>query len=241
MTRKSKVVIWDIETTAIKNYAWNPYPNYMSHESIIEDWSIICGSWKEVGKDKVHAVAVNRVGDDKHVVQTLRDAIADADAIVHHNGDQFDLKKLNTRLIIHGLEPLPAIHTVDTKKELKKVAGFTSNKLDYVAKVLFGEGKIHVEYQLWLDVMKGSKTALRKMVTYNKGDVSVLERVYLYLRPYMKSHPHLGAAEGKSRFTSCPKCGSENIKRNGTRFTRAGLVRQKCQCNKCYSYFDTTR
>ena len=237
----ARILLFDLETTPIKTYTWTLWPTSISHNSIVEDWSIICGAWKWVGEDKVQAAAIKTVGDDKELVQKLRDAVAEADMIVYHNGDAFDMKKLNARLIYHGLKPLPQIHTVDTMKEARKVAGFTCNRLDYLAKTLTGEGKIHVDYQLWLDVMAGSKKALRTMVEYNKVDVEVLEKVYMYLRPYMKSHPHVGAHEGKSRFTSCPKCGSENIKRNGTRYSRAGVAKQKCQCQKCYTHFDVNK
>ena len=232
-----KIILWDIETTPMINYTWNLYPERISHDSIIQDWSIICGAWKELGSDKVHAVSIKTVGDDYDVVKKLREVIAGADIVVHHNGDKFDLKKLNARLISHGLDPLPSVHTVDTLKEAKKIAAFSSNRLDYLGKFLLGVGKIHVGYSLWLDIMTGSKKALKEMVAYNKADVEVLEGVYNYLLPYMKSHPHVGALKGKDKFTSCPKCGSEEIKKNGTKYTRAGLIRQECQCKKCHSYF----
>jgi DNA polymerase III epsilon subunit-like protein len=156
--------------------------------------------------------------------------------IVHHNGDKFDLKKLNTRLIIHGLDPLPKIHTVDTLKEVRKVAAFTSNRLDYLAKTLVGAGKTHVDYQLWLDIMKGNKRAVRDMVAYNKVDVIRLEEVYSVLLPYMKSHPHIGAQNGESKDLSCRYCGSTHVKKNGTKHTAAGLKKQEIQCRDCHGY-----
>jgi uncharacterized protein YprB with RNaseH-like and TPR domain len=240
MSKEPKIILWDIETTPLSAYTWTLWPKSLSHENIIEDWSIICGAWKELGKDKVHTVAIKKVGDDKAIVQKLRDALADADVIIHHNGDKFDIKKLNTRLIYHGLDPLPIRHTVDTLKEVKKVASFTSNRLDYIAKILVGQGKIHMEFGAWLKVMSGSKKAVKEMVAYNAEDVRVLERVYLWLRPYMKSHPHVGAIKGEDKSCSCPKCGTTNVKKNGTRYTRAGVKRQEFQCKSCYSYFQTT-
>lgn len=232
----SKIICWDVETAPIIANTWDLYPKYLSHDNIIQDWSIICGAWKEVGKETVHAVKIETIGDDYAVVSKLRDVLAGADAIVHHNGDSFDIRKLNARLIYHNLPPLPKIPTIDTKKEAKKIAAFSSNRLDYLAKFLCGEGKIHVEFGLWLDVMKGSKKALREMVEYNKVDVLRLEEVYLRLRPYMKSHPHHGVFNGEDRNHSCTHCGSTKVKKNGIRVTAAGLKRQELQCQECGAY-----
>lgn len=233
----SKIIVFDIETAPVVAYTWDLYPKYLSPDNIVSDWFMICAAWKEVGKDKVHAVKIDTVGDDYNVVKTLRDALADADVIVGHYIDKFDMKKLNARLIFHGLDPLPRIPTVDTKKEASKVAAFTSNKLDYLSKILTGEGKIHVEYGLWVDIMKGSKKALREMVAYNKVDVIRNEAVYLKLRPFMKNHPHKGVLDGQDRLGSCPNCGSTKFKLNGIRITATGLQRQECQCGKCHGYF----
>ena len=54
--------------------------------------------------------------DDYHVVKTIRDTLADADMIIHHNGDRFDIRKINARLIYHGLYPLPKLVALDTLK-----------------------------------------------------------------------------------------------------------------------------
>ncbi len=236
----SKIILWDIETTPIVTYTWDLWPNSISHDSIVQDWSIICGAWKELGVDKVHTAVIKKVGDDKEVVKTLRDAIADADIIIHHNGDKFDLKKLNARIIYHGLDPLPNINTLDTVKEARKVAKFTANRLDYLGKHLVGHGKVHVDYQLWLDVMAGSKKALKEMVDYNVVDVERLEEVYIALRPYMKNHPHAGAIQGWEKNSACKNCGSTHVKKNGIRYTRAGVAKQELQCKECHAYSTVT-
>lgn len=232
----SKIIIWDIETTPVKMYKWDLLPSYVSPDNIIEDWSIICGAWKELDSDTTYAVQCTQIGDDYDVCLKLREALSDADIIVHHYGDKFDIKKLNARLIFHKLPPLPLIPTVDTKKEAKKIAAFSSNKLDYLAQILVGKRKKHVEYGLWLDVMAGSKPALKEMVEYNMVDVEVLEDVYKCLKPYMKSHPHVGALKGEDRNCSCRVCGSTKVKRNGIRVTASGLKRQEVQCQKCGAY-----
>jgi hypothetical protein len=232
-----KIIFWDVETSWVKAYTWNLWPqNGIPHNNIIEDWTILCGAWKELGNDKVHAVAVKKVGDDKEVVKKLRDVLSDASLIVGHNADKFDVKKLNARLIFHGLEPLAKIPTLDTLKEVKKIAAFTSNRLDFLGKVLTGKGKIHNSPSLWVDVMNGSKKALKEMVEYNKVDVEVLEAVYERLKPYVKNHPHVGVMKGEDKNCTCRNCGSKNVKKNGIRYSAAGVKRQEIKCKDCHAY-----
>lgn len=232
------ILIWDIETSPMVVNTWNLYPEAISHDSIIHDWTIICGCWKFVGDKTIKSVEIDtkEPRNDFEIVKKLRDIVASADIIVHHYGDAFDLKKLNTRIIYYGLEPLPNIPTVDTKKMAKKIAAFSSNRLDYLSKFLLGVGKIHVDYELWLKIMDGNKAALKEMVAYNKVDVQREEDVYLYLLPYMKGHPHVGAMKGEDRNYSCTNCGSTDVKLNGVRYTAAGLKKQELQCRQCFHF-----
>ncbi len=235
MIKKPKIVFLDFETAPIVATTWTLYPKALSHSNILKDWYIICGAYKEVGKP-VKAIAITKPGSDKQLCKEFRAAIADADILVGHNLDKFDIKKFNARLIQHKLPPLPLIPTVDTLKEVRKIASFTSHRLDYLGKLLVGSGKIHTEYNLWLDVMAGDKIALNKMVKYCKGDVVLLEQVYNALLPYMKTHPHVGAIGGAHIAESCNKCGSTHLKRNGIRVTASGLQKQELQCMNCGGY-----
>lgn len=236
MSKEPKIILWDVETSLIVATTFSLYPERINHDNILQDWNIICAAWKELGKEKVYTVAVeDDTTNDFNVVLKLRDALADADVLVHHNGDKFDIKKLNARLIYYGLEPLPTIPTVDTLKEARKIAAFTSNRLDYLGKFLCGEGKLHTESGLWMSVLKGDMSAVKKMVDYNIVDVEILEKVYLKLRPYMKRHPHIGVMKSNDRCT-CPNCGSSELRKNGVRITATGLKKQEIQCKSCGSY-----
>jgi DNA polymerase elongation subunit (family B) len=236
--RVPKIVLYDVETTTMKVHTWGLYPKYISHDNIIEDWSIICGAWKTLGSEKVHAVKIDPKDpkNDLEVVTKLREVLVDADMVIAHNGDKFDWRKLNARLICHGLDPLPKIPSCDTLKEVRKIAAFSSNRLDFLAKKLIGEGKLSTGYGLWLDVMNGNKKALKDMVEYCKVDVVRLEQVYMKLRPYMRSHPHVGAIYGEDRNYSCPKCGSELLTTSKTRYSALGVEKVQKQCTSCHAY-----
>lgn len=234
--KKPKVLFWDIEVSPIVTTSWRLGRNInLTIDNLLEDWYIICACWKWAGTSTVYSAAMTEPGDDKAMVAKVRDVLASADLIVHHYGDAFDLKKFNARLIYHRLPPLPDIPTVDTKKAASRVAEFTSNKLEYLATMATGSGKIKTDYSLWLKCRLGEKAALREMIRYNKMDVVKLEEWYDYLKPYIKNHPHIWA-KYKDRFHTCRNCGSNKIKKNGTRPTKAGILKQEVQCQECGAY-----
>ena len=60
--------------------------------------------------------------------------------MVAQNGDFFDMRWYNGRHLIHGLEPIPWGKTVDTYKIAKRYFNLNSYRLDYLGKLLFGNG-----------------------------------------------------------------------------------------------------
>lgn len=237
--RNPKIVLWDIETSLMVTTTFTLYPDRIPHDGILQDWYLICGAWKTLGEKKVSHAAITKAGDDKALCKALREALLGADVIVHHNGDKFDIKKLNARLIYHKLPPLPIIPTVDTLKEAKKIAQFSSNRLDYLGKYLFGAGKMDVTPGLWMEILRGNLDVIPKMVRYNKIDVVRLEQLYMRLRPYMKGHPKMNLYSEGSRLISCQKCSSKDVKKNGIRITAGGVKKQEYQCQSCGAYHTT--
>lgn len=234
---KPKILYFDVETAPQVGILWSIFQNGIQPDDLLEDWYIFCACWQWEGDKTVHSAQITKLGDDKALCKKLREVISSADIIIGHNHERFDLRKVNTRLIMHRLKPIPQIASVDTLKEVRKIAAFSSNRLDYLGKVLTGDGKAETKKGLWKRTLLGDKVALREMVNYCKKDVTKLVEVYKILRPYFKTHPHLGVLQGKDRHESCSKCGSENLAGiSKTRVTAAGLVKVQKQCNKCHSY-----
>lgn len=240
-----KIVVWDIETSLMEVPTFSLWPKYIPHNQIIHDWYLICACWKELGKKKIHSTSVlddpkrfkKDYRDDYHVVKTIRDMLDDVDILIHHNGDRFDIKKFNSRLIYHDLEPLPKIVSIDTLKVAKNIAKFTSNRLDYLGVHLGVGGKLATTPGLWFEVMKGSDKAVKEMVKYNKVDVQVLEDVYMKLRKYMPSHPNVA----QPYTMNCTKCGSGNVHKHKVRVAASGVRRQQYQCQDCGGYFTSRK
>ena len=202
---KKKVLIWDIETSPNIGFFWRPgYKVTLTHDNILKERAIICICWKWAGERKVHHLTWDKNQCDKKMVKEFLKVAKEADELVAHNGDHFDMKWFNTRVLFHELGPVPQWKTVDTLKIARKYFNFNSNRLDYLGKFLFGEGKISTSFNLWYDIcINNCPTAMDKMVKYCKQDVRLLEKVWKELEPYSTVKSHVGVANGLPKWT-CP-------------------------------------
>ena len=233
-------MFWDIETSPNIMFSWRCGSKIkLDYHNIIQERAIICICWKWEGKKRIYSLTWDE-GDDKEMIEKFSEEVKRADELVAHNGDRFDLRWFNARRLYHDMDPIPASTTVDTLKIARKHFYFNSNRLDYLANLLLGEGKIKTEFDLWKNiVLKNDQTALKKMVQYCKKDVAILERVWEKLRDYELPKTHAGVAKAgvsRDRWT-CPHCGSEDVKQNKKRTSARGIVSYSMKCRECWRYY----
>jgi len=73
---------------------------------------------------------------------------------------------------------------------------------------------------------------MKKMVEYCKKDVVILEKVFKKIYEYSEVNTHIGVVYGDDKWT-CPKCGSQRIRTNGTRILKSGNIRNRMRCKSC--------
>jgi len=209
---------------------------YISPSNIVQDWSIYCVAWKFLDGPRTYSsqVDISEVKNDYKVCSDIREVLQDTKLLVGHNLDKFDLKKLNTRFIYHGIEPVDhKILTFDTLKAAKKHFCFSSNKLDYLANYLGVGRKLPHSHSDWFKLLTDpDQTTLDFMVKYCKHDVNpLLEGVHLKLKPYV-DYPNLtGRLKGDDYI--CTHCGSTDYMKWGFKYSKAGKKIQRYQCNAC--------
>ena len=165
------------------------------------------------------------------------DIANEADELVHHNGDKFDLPWFKTRCLFHGLIPLPEYKCVDTLQWARRRFYFNSNKLNYIAKFLGFGGKIKTEFGLWKEiVLNKCPKAMRSMCEYCERDVHLLQRVYDRLAQLVPGKTHAGVLNGGQKWTS-PKDGGTNIKLHKTKVTANGTKQYQMQDRDSGVYF----
>lgn len=231
-----KIFIFDIETAALRGYIWARFKQNIYSDQLISDWFMLTWAGKflnepEIYSDRICTKDVLEENDGK-IVTSLWKKINEADVIIAHNLEKFDRRKMNSRFIVNGLNPPSLYRTIDTYKEAKKHFGFSSNRLNELARV-FGIGsKIKTEFKLWDRCAKGEKDALEEMERYNKKDVELLEEVYLKFRPWIKSCPNLALYMDGDR-ERCSNCGSDDIIETNTYYyTNCGKY-DSVRCGNC--------
>lgn len=231
-----KILIYDIETAPSLGYVWGKYQqDVLGFE---RDWYILSFAYKWYGEKKTKAFALpdfktykKEPENDKELCKKLWELLDEADVVIAHNGDRFDIRKSNARFIQHGMLPPSSYQSIDTLKVARKYFKFDSNRLNDLGEYLEVGQKADVgSFNTWKKCMVGDKTAWKKMVDYNKQDVDLLERIYIKLRPWMTNHPNTNLYQGT--MDCCPACGSEALQRRGYSYTRAGKF-QRYQCVAC--------
>lgn len=235
----SKVLIFDIETSTNLAHVWGAYQQDVLHFE--RQWFTLCFAYKWLGQKKIHIHSLPDYPlykkdkyDDKELVKKLWSLFDEADVIMAHNGDRFDIKKMNARFIYHGLPPPSTYRTIDTLKTARKVFGLNSNRLDDIAAYLqIGRKLPNTGKHLWLGCMNGDMKAWKKMCQYNKHDVWLLAEVYEKIKAWEPSHPNLAILDGKDG--ACPTCKSKKIVKWGYIATNARMY-QRHRCNNCGRY-----
>lgn len=229
-------LLLDCETSPNVLYSWRVgHKISLSPDNIVSERALICIGWKWQGQKRTHCLTWDN-GDDKAMLEQFIPILESADEVVAHNGDRFDLPWLRARAAYHGIPVSPYIKTIDTCAQSRRLFYFNSAKLDYLGQFLGVGQKIETDYDLWKRVMAGSKAALREMVAYCKGDVELLEKVYLRLESYNKPKTHQGVTRGGIK-SDCPQCGSPDTIRIGMKVTGSGTRRPRMKCRRCGSDF----
>lgn len=211
-----KVLILDIETSPLKAFVWqkNVYKANISDEKILSEWYMLCWSAKYLFDNEVISARLTGnealAENDKRITGRLWDLLNDAEIVIAHNGDSFDVPNINTRFVLQGFPPPAPYQTIDTLTVARRQFGFTHNSLNALAKLFGLPEKKETDFQLWKSATEGDEKALKYMEEYNIGDVNLLEEVYLKLRPWIKGHPNLGLYID-SEEEVCPNCGSTEL------------------------------
>lgn len=236
--RKIKRLFWDIEVSPNVVLAFRAgYDLNINPDAIVQERQVICIAYKWEGERKVTILRWDRLHNDKSLIREFLAVANEADELVAHFGDRFDLPWFKTRCLFHGFEPLPPYKTIDTKAWASKYFYFNSNKLDYISKFLGYGGKLKTDFDLWKDiVLYDCRRAMEKMCRYCGVDVLRLEQVYHRLKFCVKPKTHAGVFAGQEKWT-CPRDGSTHVKKQKTRVTSSGTVTHQMQCLDCGGYF----
>jgi len=237
-TSEIKRLFFDIETSYYLVPTFQFWKVNINPDNILREKKIICIAYKWQYEDKVHVLKWDENQDDTKLIKDFIQVIKDADELIAHNGDKFDIKELRTRAILTGNLMFPIYRTLDTLKKSRQYFRFPSNKLDYLGKVLnVGRKLDHEGMKLWIDICEHkNKASLKKMVEYCVQDVAVLEDVYFALSPYIYHNTNMAVLKGGEKW-HCPECASQNVQLSHTDATAMGYIKRHMKCNSCRKFY----
>lgn len=152
---------------------------------------LLCAAIKPAGRNvrifraDVYPAWKKRRSDDREV---LADIVAELDRFdiwIIHNGARFDVPFLRTRLLKHGLAPLPSKKLIDPVLLARNKLRMSYNGLDQIANHLGVNRKTEVKPDMWLRAsLDGDREAMDYIVRHCVNDVLTLEDVAGALKVY---------------------------------------------------------
>ena len=229
-----KLLFLDLENSPIISYNWKRWES--DAIAVQQESYILSFAYKFLGDKKTHVLALPdfkgykpNTTDDKKLMIAIHKIVSRASILCGQNSDAFDIKKLNTRFIYHGLTPIDTYKTIDTLKIAKQRFSFSSNSLNELGKYLkLGEKVKTGGFDLWLQCMAGNKKSWRLMKKYNKMDVILLEKVYNKLAPWIKTYPKVSDPKTPTKEMKCSNCGKQCTKNGVRRCIDYSYVRLYC-------------
>lgn len=240
MPNKARILFLDTENAPNRGFTWGKY-----QQDVIRfdrPWFFLCfgAKWQGDKKTKVHALPdypgySRDKENDRELCKEMWRYLDEADIVIGHNLDRFDLRKANARFAVHGLPPPSPYKTVDTLKLCRKRFQFDSNRLGDVGTMLGLGGKLpHTGAHLWFSCQDGDKKSWDLMRRYCARDVTLLHEIYDKLKAWSNNHPDLTHYSRVD--AACPVCEHRATVSKGWKYYSTGK-KQRRQCKKCFHTF----
>ena len=118
-----KILIFDIETSPSISFTWKRFKENISLDQVIQDPIMLTWSAKWLYSNEIISDAITPQEvinfDDKRITTSLWKMLNEADMVVAHYGDNFDIPFLNSRSVINVLPPYLPVTSIDTKAVAK--------------------------------------------------------------------------------------------------------------------------
>lgn len=153
---------------------------------------VLCGVIKPAGAEAIvlRADELNKQwekkrSDDSAVVAAIVAELSKHDILIAHNGLNYDLPFLRTRMAKHSMQPLRSFKLVDPVQVARRSLRMSGNSLERIADFLGCNTKTTVDGNLWLRAaLDGDRKAMDAIVDHCCEDVKMLERIVDCVKGY---------------------------------------------------------
>jgi len=226
------ILLLDVETSPSTAYVWSLWKENIPLARLIDSSEVLCYTAKWLDDSHVYFDSIYN-SPRKEMLVGIHKLLSDADAVIHYNGNNFDIPVLNKEFVLNGFGPPAPYKNIDLLRTVRSQFKFVSNKLDYVCERLGLGKKLDTDFKLWVDCMAMVPEAWKKMEEYNRHDVTLLEQLYNILRPWIKDHPNQSTYK---EFSCCPNCGSINFQSRGYYYSTTRKYK-RYRCKDCSTWF----
>ena len=179
--RPIRICTFDIETTALE--AGHGY--------------MLCACVKEVNRNnfagRTHTFRIDDYADgrksfsDKEMIKDLVKCLDSYDLVLTWYGSRFDIPFTNTRALKWGIKTLDKNFRRDLCLCARGFGKLRNNRLATWDKYLHGgkTDKTFLDFDVWIQAMRGDKKSLQYIVTHCEADVLVTEKVYKKVMPLL--------------------------------------------------------
>jgi hypothetical protein len=236
-----KLLVYDIErmkgSAEVEFWSLSDFKNRRIHADDVTAWPrTICIAWRFLGETETQFASEWDDGQ-RGMHKRIWEAFNEADVTIGHNSKAFDEKHLNTGWRDLGMKPPKPSKQIDTLTVARSRFGDESKTLDALCHRIGLTGKTdRFDVEVARAACAGDKDMQAKIRAYNEGDIDATEALYVYVLPWIKSHPHTAPnAEGDT----CPRCASDRIRRAGT-WTVDVYTYLAYNCRDCGGHWKTT-
>lgn len=225
-----KILLLDIETAPNVAYVWGLFKENIPLQRLVDSGYVLCWAAKWYGEDKMMFDSIYK-SKPKLMLKRIHALLEEADAIIHYNGNSFDIPTLNKEFLLHKMTPPSPAKQIDLLNTARGRFRFVSNKMDFIAQALGVGKKKSTTFDLWIQCMNKDEAAWNKMEEYNKEDVIILEGIYEAFKPWIRNHPNVALYTDAAEAT-CPVCRGGSLTRRGYSYTATGKYQRYC-CDSC--------
>jgi hypothetical protein len=226
-----RILTLDIESSPNLGYIWDIWKGPMRPQQVVQQWDVMMVGTHWLGSQDPVKVFTEFHHGYMPMLAAVWDMVDQADAMLTYNGKRFDRPRLNTVWAVNGFTPPSPTADIDLDETIRREFQFPSHSLDYASRQFGLGGKVaNSGFDLWRRCMLREAAAWEEMMEYCGGDVTLTEKVYFKILPWIKRHPSQAAVDGELRCVNCHK--TETLVKQGIART---LVRtyQRYRCSDC--------
>ena len=172
----------DIETSPYLVWTYPLYKAFIAYRQIEEELKVTSIVYMEEKDLKPHILEWEfKKGKscDKKILKEISTWLNEMDVVVMQNGDNYDAKILQDRIMCHSLQPIKSLITIDTLKLSRQSFKRSHHSLDARSNRYGYGGKLKQDMSDCIAVAKGDVKCQKSRIKYNIKDVIDMRKVFL--------------------------------------------------------------